>query len=104
MPDGRRIVTSVTELQGMEGDTILLQDIFKFQQYPRAENGRSGGELVASGLRPKFLDKLAEEGIDVPAKAFRASPAPLRSQPSVSRLRGSRVPSASELATAERSR
>ena len=102
MPDGRRVVTSVTELQGMEGETILLQEIFKYKQYPRGENGRAGGELVATGLRPKFLDKLAENGIEVPAKAFRAPTEPAPAQ--VSRLRQSRVPSVSKLATAERAR
>jgi len=102
MPDGRRIVTSVTELQGMEGETILLQEIFKYKPYPRGENGRTSGELVATGLRPKFLDKLAEEGIEVPAKAFRA-PAPVQAAP-VTRLRNTRVPSMSKLATAERAR
>ena len=102
MPDGRRVVTSVTELQGMEGETILLQEIFKYRPFPRAENGRTGGELVATGLRPKFLDKLSELGIDVPASAFRAPTAV--APPPVSRLRNTRVPSASKLATAERSR
>ena len=102
MPDGRRVVTSVTELQGMEGETILLQEIFKYRAFPRAENGRTGGELVATGLRPKFLDKLSELGIDVPASAFRAPTAV--APPPVSRLRNTRVPSVSKLATAERSR
>ncbi|MDQ4068969.1 MAG: CpaF family protein [Actinomycetota bacterium] len=102
MPDGRRVVTSVTELQGMEGETILLQELFKYRQHPRGENGRVTGELVATGLRPKFLDKLAEDGIEVPAKAFRA-PGPPPS-PQVSRLRNTRVPSVSKLATAERAR
>jgi pilus assembly protein CpaF len=103
MPDGRRIVTSVTELQGMEGDTILLQDIFKYQTTPRVDGGRTTGELVPTGLRPKFLDKLAEEGIEIPAKSFRGAP-PIRPAAPVSRLRNTRVPTASELATAERSR
>jgi pilus assembly protein CpaF len=102
MPDGRRIVTSVTELQGMEGETILLQEIFKYRALPRGENGRASGELVATGLRPKFLDKLAEEGVEIPAKAFR-SPAPATAAP-VTRLRNTRVPDMSKLATAERSR
>jgi pilus assembly protein CpaF len=102
MPDGRRVVTSVTELQGMEGETILLQEIFKYRLFPRGENGRTSGELVATGLRPKFLDKLAEQGIEVPAKAFRAPTAPVPAP--VSRLRNTRVPSVSQLATAERSR
>ena len=80
LSDGRRVVTSVTELQGMEGETILLQEIFKFRQFSRGDNGRINGELVATGLRPKFLDKLAENGIEVPAKAFRA-PAATRRHP-----------------------
>jgi pilus assembly protein CpaF len=103
MPDGRRVVTSVTELQGMEGETILLQEIFKYRQFPRDENGRKGGELVATGLRPKFLDKLAENGIEVPAKAFRA-PAPIAPAAAATRLRNTRVPSVAQLATAERAR
>ena len=102
MPDGRRVVTSVTELQGMEGDTILLQEIFKYRTLPRSDSGRTQGELVATGLRPKFLDKLAEEGIEVPAKAFR-SPA-VAPSPAVSRLRNTRIPSATQLASAERAR
>jgi pilus assembly protein CpaF len=103
MPDGRRIVTSVTELQGMEGDTILLQDIFKYRVSANAAAAsRTTGELVATGLRPKFLDKLTADGIEVPAKAFRSgTPAPTAS---VSRLRNTRVPAASELASVERSR
>jgi pilus assembly protein CpaF len=102
LSDGRRVVTSVTELQGMEGETILLQEIFKFRQFSRGDNGRVNGELVATGLRPKFLDKLAENGIEVPAKAFRA-PAPVTpTAPAGSRGRSARVPSLSTLARAER--
>ena len=102
MPDGRRIVTSVTELQGMEGDTILLQDIFKYRIDGRTE-GRTSGSLVATGLRPKFLDKLHEAGIEVPAKAFRAPPGvPANGQ--AARSRSNRVPSISNLAQVERAR
>lgn len=105
MPDGRRVVTSVTELQGMEGDTILLQEIFRYQHHPRGEGGRgeagrNWGELVATGLRPKFLDRLTEAGIEIPAKAFR-SPAPVQAAPPP-RLRNGRVPSMATLARAER--
>ncbi|HEU5083711.1 MAG TPA: CpaF family protein, partial [Acidimicrobiales bacterium] len=71
MPDGRRVITAVTEVQGLEGDTILLQDIFKYRQVPGA-GGKATGELVATGLRPKFLDKLTEGGVEVPASAFKA--------------------------------
>src|SRR5205807_4495855 len=69
MPDGRRIVTSLTELQGMEGDTILLQEVYRYRTTPNRD-GKASGELVATGLRPKFLDRLSEMGIDVPAKVF----------------------------------
>ncbi|MDQ6798704.1 MAG: CpaF family protein [Actinomycetota bacterium] len=108
MPDGRRVVTSLTELQGMEGDTILMQDIFKYRMFPRGlgettPTNTASGELVATGLRPKFLDKLRENGVDVPAKAFRstpiATPAPVNG-----RGRSRRVPEVSTLARAERAR
>jgi pilus assembly protein CpaF len=102
MPDGLRIVTALTELQGMEGDTILLQDIFKFRLGSRGEDGKVDGELVPTGLRPKFLDKLSELGIDVPAKAFRPAPAPANA--TASRLRGAKVPNISQLVRPERAR
>jgi pilus assembly protein CpaF len=69
-PDGRRVITQVTELQGMEGDVILLQDIFSFRPLPGAPGA---GELVSNGLRPKFLDRLGDANIEVPASAFRVS-------------------------------
>ncbi len=72
LPDGRRIVTAVAEVQGMEGDTILLQEVFSFNPLLAGRDGRRGA-LVATGLRPKFLDKLAEEGVDLPPSAFSAS-------------------------------
>jgi len=104
MPDGRRVITSLTELQGMEGDTILLQDIFKYRYLPGGERGRPLGELVATGLRPKFLDKLIERDIEVPASAFKA-PAPVTRAPAP--VRGKkplRAPSPAELAERERLR
>ena len=67
MPDGRRVVTSITELQGMEGETILLQDIFHYRA-----TGPGKGELVPTGLRPKFLDKLKEHEVELPAALFRS--------------------------------
>ncbi|MDQ4091838.1 MAG: CpaF family protein, partial [Actinomycetota bacterium] len=103
LPDGRRVVTKVTELQGMEGDTILLQDIFAYRQFSAGDNGRTSGELCATGLRPKFLDKLTEIGIEVPAKAFRTAHTPTPT-PQRARLRSTRVPSVAELARTERAR
>jgi pilus assembly protein CpaF len=72
LPDGRRVITQVTELQGMEGDVILLQDLFTFRPVPGAPGA---GELVSNGLRPKFMDRLAEIDIEVPASAFRSASA-----------------------------
>ena len=71
MTDGRRVVTSATEIQGMEGDTILLQELFHYRLSPRTD-GRPNGELIGTGLRPKFVDRLHEVGVDVPAKVFRS--------------------------------
>jgi pilus assembly protein CpaF len=94
MPDGRRVVTSVTEVQGLEGDTILLQDIFVYRPIVVAGN-KPSGELVPTGLRPRFLDKLAAAGVSVPAKLFHAPPRPPEQ---ARRARALRVPPARELA------
>jgi pilus assembly protein CpaF len=74
MTDGSRRVTSVQELQGLEGDTILLQEIFRFRPHLTSE-GRQVGQLESTGLRPKFLDKLKAHGVEIPAKILHASPA-----------------------------
>jgi len=74
MTDGSRRVTGVQEIQGMEGDTILLQEIFRFRPQLTAE-GRQVGQMEATGLRPKFLDKLKAHGVEVPAKILHASAA-----------------------------
>jgi len=100
-PDGRRVVTAVTEVQGMEGDIILLQDIFRWQPGVGA-NGRPGGELVPTGLRPKFIDKLAAAGIEIPAKVFQSKSGRVAS--AGERPGRMRVPRARELAELERAR
>jgi pilus assembly protein CpaF len=106
MPDGRRVITAVTEVQGLEGDIILLQDIFKYRPLPGAAPGKLAGELVATGLRPKFLDKLAENNVEVPAAAFKApagvAPGGRVTPPPSGRK--VRVPSAREVADRERLR
>ncbi|HEV3354108.1 MAG TPA: CpaF family protein [Acidimicrobiales bacterium] len=105
MPDGRRVVTSLTELQGMEGDTILLQEVFKYRN-TSSRDGRPSGELAATGLRPKFVDKLNEAGIELPAKVFHAHRAAAAGDGDgrPKSTRQVRVPSARELATAERAK
>jgi pilus assembly protein CpaF len=103
LPDGRRVVTAVSEVQGLEGETILLQEIFKFRFFPGTERGKPAGELVATGLRPKFMDKLIEREIEVPASAFR-SPTPVRSSTQSVVRRKVRVPDAGEIVERERLR
>ena len=54
----------------MEGDTILLQELFRFQPDQSPGAGPGAGSLVPTGLRPKFLDKLAETGVSLPITAL----------------------------------
>src|SRR5438552_12853888 len=71
LKDGTRRFTHVTEIAGMEGDVITLQDIFIFDfSAGLDEEGRFKGRLKATGLRPKFLDKLAERGVSVEPSLF----------------------------------
>jgi pilus assembly protein CpaF len=99
LPDGRRVITQVTEVQGMEGDIILLQDIFKFRTLPGSPGA---GELVPTGLRPKFLDRLSDASVEVPASAFKTiGPNTERLAAAGIRGRKVRVPSQRELAERE---
>jgi pilus assembly protein CpaF len=68
--DGTRRIVQVTEVQKMEGDTIVLQDIFKFDQQGVDRDGRIVGEHKATGLRPLFVEQLVEQGVDLPADTF----------------------------------
>ncbi|WP_336922675.1 CpaF family protein [Aquipuribacter sp. SD81] len=69
--DGGRRITHVTEVVGMEGDIVTLQDIFLFDSRAGIdEHGHPVGQLRSTGLRPKFLDKLAAQGIHVDPTAF----------------------------------
>jgi len=71
MKDGVRRITHVTEIVGMEGDIISLQDLFLFDYSAGLdENGKFRGGLRATGLRPRFVERLAELGISVPAEVF----------------------------------
>ncbi len=71
MRDGSRRVTHITEVQGMEGDVITLQDVFLFDFSAGVdENGRYRGQLQATGVRPKFAEKLADQGIRLGPEVF----------------------------------
>jgi pilus assembly protein CpaF len=69
--DGTRRVTHVTEVQGMEGDIITLQDAFVFDYSAGVDaNGRYLGSTIATGIRPQFTERFAEMGVPVPAGLF----------------------------------
>ncbi len=70
LKDGSRKITYLTEIQGMEGDKIVTQDIFRFEQSGMDENGKIIGRLKPTGIRPKFANKFAEFGIHLPPNIF----------------------------------
>lgn len=71
MKDGSRHITHITEVVGMEGDIITLQDLFLYDHnLGHDHSGRSMGRLRSTGLRPRFLDKLAISNVRVDPQAF----------------------------------
>ncbi len=71
LKDGTRRITHITEVEGMEGAVITLQDVFLFDFHAGVdEQGRHQGVLRSTGLRPRFLGTLADRGISVPAGLF----------------------------------
>jgi pilus assembly protein CpaF len=70
LSDGTRRVTGITELTGMEGDIITMQDIFLFDRSGIAQNGRVQGRFRATGIRPKCSEKLATAGMRLAADMF----------------------------------
>ncbi len=73
--DGVRRVTAITEVAGMEGDTIIMTDIFKFEQTGLGEGGKVLGELKATGMRPAFSPRLEAAGFKLSADLFVNTPA-----------------------------
>ena len=69
LDDGARKVMNITEVQGLQGDTITLQDVFYFKQESR-EKGKIKGKFYASGLMPKFIEVLAQKGYNIPKGIF----------------------------------
>ncbi len=70
--DGSRRITYVTEVQGMEGDVIVMQDIFSFVQ-TGFQDGRFIGSLEPTGVRPKFYERLEASGVTLPTDTFTPS-------------------------------
>ena len=69
LKDGSRRITYITEVQGMEGDVIVMQDIFVFEQ-TGVENGKIVGRLKPTGIRPKFIERFESNNIFLPPNIF----------------------------------
>jgi pilus assembly protein CpaF len=70
LPDGKRRLTSVSEIDGMEGETIKVQEIFRFVKERTDDAGNIHGSYRATGIRPNFLTELLAYGIEIPAGHF----------------------------------
>ena len=70
LTDGRRKITSISEISGMEGEVITMQDIFVYDQEGIDEQGQVLGQFRATGIRPKFTDRLHAYGIELPVSLF----------------------------------
>jgi pilus assembly protein CpaF len=68
--DGKRKVTSIAEITGLEGDIIQMQEIFKYVRTGTAADGSVQGHFVATGVRPRFLGHLSNQGITIPGSYF----------------------------------
>lgn len=72
--DGSRRITSITEVQKMEGDTITTQEVFRFEQTGIDDSGRIKGYFTSTGLLPGFMEKFQLNGVDLPPDFFREQP------------------------------
>jgi pilus assembly protein CpaF len=70
LTDGRRKVVNISEIVGMEGETVTMQDIFVYERQDTTEDGKVIGHFRSTGIRPKFADRLREYGIKLPAAMF----------------------------------
>ena len=73
LKDGNRKVTAITEVAGMEGDVVVLSDIFKFNQTGVTQDGKVQGELKPTGIRPNFSPRLDAAGFKLGAEIFMAA-------------------------------
>jgi pilus assembly protein CpaF len=70
LSDGKRKITSIQEITGMEGDIITMQDIFTYEQTGVAEDGTVKGHFKATGIRPRFVERLRTHGVKVSDELF----------------------------------
>ena len=70
LSDGKRRVTNLAEVTGMEGEVVTMQDIFVYKKMGIGENGEVLGEFMPTGIRPKFAERLVTSGIHLPMEMF----------------------------------
>jgi pilus assembly protein CpaF len=70
LSDGKRKLVSLQEITGMEGDVVTTQEIFKFERHGIGEEGEVLGELIPTGIRPSFTERLRVAGVPLPADLF----------------------------------
>ncbi len=70
LKDGSRKIVNITEVQGMEGDVVVLQDVFLFEQTGLDERGKIVGQLRPTGIRPKFVELFEQQNIYLPPNIF----------------------------------
>jgi pilus assembly protein CpaF len=68
--DGSRKVTHITEITGMEGPNVVMQDVFKFEEQGQDENGKVMGEIGPTGMPPYYINRLKNHGFKLPSKMF----------------------------------
>jgi pilus assembly protein CpaF len=87
LKDGQRKITAITEVAGMEGETVVLTDIFKFDQTGVTPDGKIIGEIHATGLRPAFTPRLEAAGFRLSAEIFAPKPSVTNRLPGTQSLR-----------------
>ncbi|HEX6988793.1 MAG TPA: CpaF family protein [Bacillota bacterium] len=75
--DGTRRITHITEVQGMEGDVIILQDLFRYHQLGLDQDGTVIGEFRSTGIRPRCYERLTAAGIELPTTLFSGHAEPI---------------------------
>ena len=71
LSDGRRKLISLSELTGMEGEVVTMQEIFRYRQTGMSPEGQVIGKFEATGIRPRFLDQVMAHGVTLSADLFR---------------------------------
>ncbi|MCY4512838.1 MAG: ATPase, T2SS/T4P/T4SS family, partial [Bdellovibrionales bacterium] len=70
MNDGSRKIKSITEVVGMQGDVVTLQEVFRFKEEGFTKDGKITGQFQASGIIPTFIEKFEQKGIKIPRDLF----------------------------------